>query len=627
MRADAYPLETVLGEKQQWVVPVYQRHYEWGTYEGEQIPKLWEDLRDKTLERLEERNQFPHYFGAIIFSEPSSQEFGTIRKRFLVDGQQRITTFKLALTAIREVARENELEDLVFVVDSYLFNETGPSIKDPERERFKLWPSRYDRSLYQSIVDGTPDDLRALQPDSFYKNGKIIKKYSENLLLAYWRLLEEIREFVADRKEIESEEAATVLEALLASFLTGFQVVLIQLDPNDDAQEIFASLNGLGKPLAPFDLIRNDVFHRARKIGEDDEQLFDGRWNYFENSFWTEEVRQGRMKRARADHLITHAVIAETAREVNAGKIATEYRHYSRERAFETVAEELDVLLGHATTYSAMERMDQGAVTAEIANVLRIWDMSIFHPFILWVNAENVDEEEKKSLFGLLENYIVRREICGFTTKNYNKVVTGMIRALKDRKEEQEAIEAFAAYLNELTGDASKMPPDDQLIGAFVTRKVYGAIPAARLRYIFQQIEHDIRDKFDETTVITDDLTIEHVIPQAWSVFWPLPNGKTAPCESTWEAAHEGIVLEDETKALMDARGQAVDTFGNLTLITSSLNPSIGNGAWSEKKKRIGKSLLALNRDIASKDNWTEAEIESRAKGLAAVACNIWRAS
>jgi uncharacterized protein with ParB-like and HNH nuclease domain len=89
-------------------------------------------------------------------------------------------------------------------------------------------------------------------------------------------------------------------------------VVIIQLDQNDDAQEIFASLNGLGKSLSPFDLIRNDVFHRASKSGEDDEQLFDDQWKSFEEPFWSEQVRQGRFKRARADHLIAHAVVAET---------------------------------------------------------------------------------------------------------------------------------------------------------------------------------------------------------------------------------------------------------------------------------------------------------------------------
>jgi len=39
MRADAYPLDTVLGERQQWVVPVYQRHYAWETGEDKATPK------------------------------------------------------------------------------------------------------------------------------------------------------------------------------------------------------------------------------------------------------------------------------------------------------------------------------------------------------------------------------------------------------------------------------------------------------------------------------------------------------------------------------------------------------------------------------------------------------------
>jgi hypothetical protein len=68
-----------------------------------------------------------------------------------------------------------------------------------------------------------------------------------------------ISSFVAERIKDEGETADKALDAALAGFLQGFEVVIIQLDENDDAQEIFASLNGLGKPLAPFDLIRNDA--------------------------------------------------------------------------------------------------------------------------------------------------------------------------------------------------------------------------------------------------------------------------------------------------------------------------------------------------------------------------------
>lgn len=36
-------------ERHQWVVPVYQRHYECETGEDRQIPKLWDDLQDEAV--------------------------------------------------------------------------------------------------------------------------------------------------------------------------------------------------------------------------------------------------------------------------------------------------------------------------------------------------------------------------------------------------------------------------------------------------------------------------------------------------------------------------------------------------------------------------------------------------
>lgn len=621
MDAKAHDLNFVLGQKQHWVVPVYQRHYEWESVPDGQIPKLWEDWRDKAIERLEERSQFPHYFGALIYSDPSKQAFGATPRRFLVDGQQRITTFQIVLAALREVAREQSVHQLVEVANTYLFNEKSAGMVDPERERFKLWPSAHDRELYQELSTGTPDEIRqAYTPVYFYKNGNLRTGQTPNLLRAYWYFYRAIGEFIEERAEFE-EGADAVLDALIAGFLSGFQIVVIQLDQNDDAQEIFASLNGLGKPLSPFDLIRNDVFHRARKTGEDDEQLFDERWRSFEEPFWSEQVRQGRFKRARADHLIAHAVVAETARDVNVGKIATEYQHYSRERAFDTVADELDVLLGHAQNYRKIEEQDSANDIGRIAKLMRIWDLSTFYPLILWIGTYVGEAEDRVRLFALLESYVVRREICGLTTKNYNKVATGFIRAMRDA---ETSVDGFVSHLTTLTGDISRMPTDAQLAEAFAHQNAYGTIATPRLRYILQQVEYELRDKFDEVTVSTTNLTIEHVMPRKWSEHWPLPNGVTVAHESSFEALMAGEDVDDETKLLMDARARAVNTFGNLTLVTDAMNPSLGNNSWDSKKKRLSGSLLVLNRSIAGEESWNEQNIAARASNLAAVSAKRW---
>jgi hypothetical protein len=625
MRADAYRLEVVLGERQQWVVPVYQRHYAWETAEDKQLPKLWADLRDEAIDRLEARDSFPHYFGALIFSEPPNQAYGAVRRRFLVDGQQRITTFQLVLIAIRETSRQHQITRLVDVIDAYLFNEKSTSMLDADRERFKLWPSSYDRQLYKHIVERTPAALRKVQPQYFYKNGNLIKGAAPNLLRAYHFLLEVLDAFIVERTTSDHDKIETILEAVLGGFLSGFQIVVIQLDANDDAQEIFASLNGLGEPLSPFDLIRNEVFHRARTTGEDDQRLFDERWAFFEKPFWTEHVRQGRFKRARADHLISHVVIAETAREVNVGKIATEYQRYAKDRAFPTVASELDVLLTHAATYEEMEQSPSTGITARIAGVLRIWDLSTFHPFIFAVNANIIDNDHKLALYGLLEAYVVRREVCNLTSKNYNKVVTGFVKSVQQQI--PDPVDEFLNHLRSLTGDASRMPSDVEIVDAFVRLDSYHQIPTPRLRFILEQIEYGMRTKNDEATVSTRILTIEHVMPQRWARHWPLPDGTIAPCESPIEAATKNYALTDTMKSLMEARRRSIDVMGNLTLLTASLNPSISNGPWADKKEKIAKSLLAMNRDIADKPVWAEAAIERRSKDLAIIANKIWSAA
>ena len=151
-------------------------------------------------------------------------------------------------------------------------------------------------------------------------------------------------------------------------------------------------------------------------------------------------------------------------------------------------------------------------------------------------------------------------------------------------------------------------------------------MPTPRLRFILEQLEYEHRTKFDEVTALTEALTIEHVMPKKWAKNWPLTRGVNAPCESSIEAATQNHSISDEMKDLMDARERVIDTFGNLTLLTGTRNPSLGNADWDVKKKEIAQSLLAINRNIASSDSWSEVKIQERASALGKMAVKIWPA-
>ncbi len=115
--------------------------------------------------------------------------------------------------------------------------------------------------------------------------------------------------------------------------------------------------------------------------------------------------------------------------------------------------------------------------------MLECWDTAVFHPLVLWINGRVQSEDHKAKLFMLVESYIVRREICGLTPKNYNKVVTSWIRAIRQAAE---PLPAFQQQLGSGEGDISRCPTDAELREAFFTQSAYDRIGSRRLRYILR---------------------------------------------------------------------------------------------------------------------------------------------
>ena len=622
MEARVLSLDDVLRERQRWCVPVYQRHYEWETGENGQLTRLWEDIQEKVDGIIGGGTAYPHYIGAIIVAEPANQPFGTVRERLLVDGQQRISTFQLVLIAVREVARELSLDTMLPVVDAYLFNDVSGGMNNPEVERYKLWPSSFDRDLYRNIADNAATGLAAKYPDSFYKNGNLKTGSAPKLLNAFWHLYEWIKRYAtSDNEEHGSPEQR--LQAILKGFLAGFRVVVIQLDDKDDAQEIFASLNGLGKPLRPIDLIRNDVFYRARKAGENDQAIFDGHWKTFEDPFWEVLTRQGRYNKPRIDFFLGHVLVAETAREINLGKLAAEYQNYARKIDFPSVSDEIAHIVRYVKPYMALVQPGHASIASDIGQFLRVWDLTVFYQLVFQIAVQPIEDTAKTQIFALVKSYILRRDLCDLGSKNYNNVV---LRCLQRLRAEGYSATVLRALFDEMKGEATRFPTDEEVIERLSERKLYGSLPTSRLRYVLQAIEERKRTRFDETVIATDNATIEHVMPQRWAEKWPLPDGSKAPCESALEA----LISHDVTPEQRDkiaTRERLVDSIGNLTLVTSSLNPSLGNESFAEKKAKLSKSLLVLNREVAEVEDWSEAKIVARGKELAKVAVEIWSAT
>ena len=89
-------------KKAYFVVPVYQRNYDW--LDGN-CRQLFFDI-EKIIETGEE-----HFIGTVVFKASS------IHERALIDGQQRLTSCTLLLKALRDETEDEKLKEVVRVLD------------------------------------------------------------------------------------------------------------------------------------------------------------------------------------------------------------------------------------------------------------------------------------------------------------------------------------------------------------------------------------------------------------------------------------------------------------------------------------------------------------------------------
>jgi hypothetical protein len=620
MQADPFQIGTVLSEARRLVVPIYQRTYQWT--EERQLGKLFEAIVDKANRRLlGAEGTFPHYMGALLLSPRGNHAFAKLEVFDVVDGQQRLITFQILIAAIRDLARSAGDDQLVSLLTPYLLNADQNLMSDPEVERFKLQTTKFDRQLFQDLIDLDRDTLRSNDPESFFKNGNI-RKSAPLPLMAWWFFREEAHEFAQEEDGEDGYEYSRRLRELSAALLENFRLIVITLGPEDDAQVIFETLNSGGEPLAAMDLVRNDVFHRAIRQGEDPERLMDQRWSEFENSFWKNEATQGRIKKPRIDFFLAHTLAAETGKETGLSELFSRYKAFARARGFATVEEELDTLLLHSPTYRSLVVPPSTGSLANLAKQLLVFDVSTAYPLVFIIAASERDDDEKAALYKLISSYIVRRALCGLTAKAYNITFVRIAGALRKSGVSTGSLKAAFA---ELAGPTVKFPLDNELTDAITTRVQYSAMPTPRLNYVIGELEKVSRDKFDESDGLRSDLTIEHILPDKWASHWPLPDGSFAPDDYI-------VSGDDPRRDPIDLREIMKHTLGNLTLLTPSGNPRLGNLPFAVTDEAVGRSkrealrgsLLKMNQEIAAFNDWGEKQISERAKILAERAALLW---
>jgi hypothetical protein len=190
-----------------------------------------------------------------------------------------------------------------------------------------------------------------------------------------------------------------------------------------------------------------------------------------------------------------------------------------------------------------------------------------------------------------LLSYQYRRLICKESTNALNKTYAVLPKEIGE-------VENIPAKLLDILAKKSRtqvFPRNDVFRANFTTFDVYTPKLA---KYTLAMLENQLNST--EKVQLTEQITIEHIMPQNLSVIWKEELGKD------YEQIHS----------------QWLHTPGNLTL--SGSNSEMGNDGYIEKKKVYINSNIALSRDAAKADIWNDKSIKERAERLANVALTIW---
>jgi uncharacterized protein with ParB-like and HNH nuclease domain/predicted transport protein len=559
MHAQVLLFTHLLDGAKQFIVPIFQRDYSWGT---KHCLQLWNDL----IRVGSDPNAKEHFLGSVVYI--SAEETGAgITRWLLIDGQQRITTLTLLLTALRNQLlnggnganqEENGLPSPEELDDYFLHNRHGKGDR-----KYKLCLRRSDQQTLGALVDVKDTPTAASE------------RISENF------------------KFFEEKLAEANLE-IVHSGISKLAIVDVCLTRGqDDPQMIFESLNSTGLDLTQADLIRNFVL--MRQVEDSQTRLYTEYWQPIEVGF-------GARYRTDFDKFVRDYLTLKLrpSKQLKADEIYQHFRTYFYEETSKLAIE--DILanlkrfgiyyvahsLGREKDPTLKDAFRRLRLLVEVASpvVLRLYDC--FERLRTLSAAEFIEAIE------LMESYVFRRSVCDMQTRSLGQIFSSLAYRIKD----DQPLNSLRVALYR-QGRKRRFPTDAEFREALETRDVYDM---RTCYYLLDRLENFSKEKIDTST-----FTIEHILPQ---------NEDLRP---EWRQ-----MLGPDWKQIQETW---LHRLGNITL--TGYNSEYSDRSFEEKKSikdGFAESPLRLNKFVREQTNWSALEIERRGKDLAAKALAVWRA-
>lgn len=561
--AEASFNEIISQARTQFVVPIWQRMYSWES-------KEWIDLKEDLLnlyEKLQKGESAEHFMGSIVV-KTIEEKVGEITRRVLIDGQQRLTTLLLVCALIRNRARDAGNSSLASEIeDSLLFNKYAKAVED----RPKLRPTEADMKLFELIMNGEPleglDEYSQLYP----------------AYLFFDKLLEDIKD------KINTEELLNCVRKL--------KIVTIRLDEGDNPNRIFETLNYRGKELAQSDLIRN-YFMMAIKDDAKTKQIYQDVWFPMQQNLGSSTLEIIK----NLEVFFRHYIVMNKKEVIKEDQVFAEVRAQLKYLGEDNVISELKKIRKYSQYYERLlypEREENPKISDGIKR-LNILKIGVHYPFLLKLYHDldegRITTDEFFAVLKVIESYVVRRFFYRLPTNSLNRLFASCCELSDDNIVDSLQNE----LLEKKSWSAQYWPNDEEFKEKFCTLPIYDK-SYSKCRLVLETLEKSLGHPEE---VKLENLTVEHVMPETLNEEW------------------KEYLGEDWARVF----NTYLHTMGNLTLIAGPPNSTIQNKLFSEKKKEwYVHSNVGLTQELARNwDEWTENEINERARMLAEKAVKIW---
>ncbi|MGC4764737.1 DUF262 domain-containing protein [Micromonospora sp. DT46] len=536
-------------------VPRFQRPYEWLDTD---IEDFWTDVVGSDRD---------YFIGSMVVF-PS--QHGT---QGLVDGQQRVTTVTLLMSALRDQLRTLDLEDAKDAADGLHNLIERRSILD-NKQHFVLQTDS-DNAFLRWIQAGGG----GLDPEKVESERRIRAANS--------RLRSLLRAYLGSGSSVEV--FGKLIE--IRDKILNLRVVFVEVDNEDDATIIFQTLNSRGRDLEVSDLVKSHLMAAigAANPGHD---IPRDKWHSILASFEESEAD------LTIDRFLLHYWLSVHDYVSGKGLFKPVRLHLQRPTSTESaeVAQELlDALVEEARLYRQIHEpgyrgswLLHEAPLRESLRAIQLFRLRQPVPWLLAVWAEydagRLRLKEAKRAIAAIENYhfvataVSNQPSSGGVSKMYaahGRALRGAVSTEERRQVIEDLVEKLSA----------RLPKFDEFRAKFAevrSSKVYSQQrPLAQ--YILRKLHR---------SPVTPDfnlLTVEHLAPQGSNK----PGG-----------------LDDADVAQL----------GNLILIPQDLNGKLDSKTFETKKPALMEAVARgvwVDHDVIAAEQWGVNEINLRTEAMA----------